>query len=135
MLLRSAIVAAVLVLLAPLAARADLWINYKGLDVLSVQRGCHLESHNPTTKTSVTRCGPYEMTRDFDSTTYSEAWGRATSDPRYGGCATAARTIAWPPATHQFGFVLRGQSARSPLVCHSRWVNNNTVEVWFTDKP
>lgn len=134
MLLRSFAVAAALVLLAPLAARADLWINYKGLYVLTVQRGCHLESRNASTKTSVTRCGPYEMTGKADFTTYSETWGRTTSDPKYGGCPTAAWTIALPPAKHQFDFMLRPQSARSPIVCHYGWVNNNTLDVWFTDK-
>jgi len=125
---------ALLVVAAPLAARADLWINYKGLYLLTAQRGCHLESRNASTKTSTVRCGPYEMTGKADFTTYTEVWGRTTSDPKYGGCATAAWTINLPPATHQFDFMLRGGGASSPIVCRYAWLNNNTIDVWFTDK-
>lgn len=134
MFLRSLTVAlAALVVALPLTARADLWINYHNLRVLTAQRGCHLENSSESTKRSTVRCGPYEMTDKPHFTTYTEAWGRTTSDPRYGGCSTQAWTIALPPATHQFNISVQN-SDRSPIVCKYNWANNNTVDVFFVDK-
>jgi hypothetical protein len=134
MLYRSIAAALVAAFIAvPLTARADLWINFHNLRVITAQRGCHLENSSDSTKRSTLRCGPYEMTNKPHFTTYTEAWGRKTDDPRYGGCATQAWTIALPPATHQFDISVQN-SDRSPIVCKYNWVNNNTVDVFFFDK-
>lgn len=125
------LVAAIVAL--PLNARADLWINYQNLRVITAQRGCHLERVNDSTKTSVVRCDPYGMTSSPHFVTYTEAFGRKTDDPRYGGCATQAWTIALPPATHQFNISVKN-SDRAPIICKYNWVNNNTVDVYFFDK-
>lgn len=134
MLSRSIAIALVAIITAlPLTAHADLWINYKNLKVLTAQRGCHLEHASDQTKTSVVRCGPYEMTSSPHFITYTEAWGRRTDDPRYGGCSTQAWTIALPPATHQFNISVNN-SDRAPIICKYNWQNNNTVDVYFIDK-
>jgi len=119
---------------APLAGRADLSIIYKGLYLMSAQHGCHLESRNVETKTSMTRCGVHEMTGKAEFTTNTEVWTQTKPDSKRGGCATSAWTIAPPPATHQFDFMLRNQSPHSPIVCHYAWLNTTTIDVWFTDK-
>lgn len=134
MLSRSIAGAIVALLVAlPLTARADLWINYKNLTVITAQRGCHSEGANKETKTSVLRCGPYEMTSSPHFITYTETWGRLRDDPRYSGCSTQAWTIALPPAKHQFNISVNN-SDRAPIVCKYNWVNNNTVDVYFIDK-
>lgn len=128
-----AVILVALIAASPLAARADLWINYKNLRVITAQRGCHLERTNSETKTSVVRCGPYEMTSSPHFVTYTEAWGRRTDDVRYGGCSTQAWTIALPPAKHQFNISVNN-SDRAPIICKYNWENNNTVDVFFWDK-
>lgn len=134
MLSRSIAVALAAIIFAlPLTANADLWINYKNLRVITAQRGCHLERTSDETKTSVVRCGPYEMTDKPHFITYTEAWGRRTDDPRYGGCSSQAWTIALPPATHQFNISVNN-SDRAPIICKYNWQNNNTVDVYFLDK-
>jgi hypothetical protein len=118
----------------PLTARADLWINYKNLHVISTQRGCHLEHSDDKEKRSVVRCDPYAMTSSPHFTTYTQTWGRRTDDPRYGGCNTRSWTIALPPAKHQFDIELTSNSERAAIICKYNWQNNNTVDVYFLDK-
>lgn len=126
-----AIAAIALVAATPLAARADLYMNFHGLWALQTGQGCHIDSRNSVTKISVVRCDAHALASKGEGYNYTDTWGRSTSDPRYGGCAMRVTLRALPPATHVYNVELMPSKT---INCSFTWQNNNTLDVRFTDK-
>lgn len=120
---------AVLLVAAPLAARADLTITFHGLEALQFQAGCHLISHNAAAKSSIVRCNAKDLPATGGTYTYSDAWGVPTSDTkRYGGCGVRAR-VRSQTATHSIYDA--DVTGSHNFTCTLHWQGNSDLDVRY----